>query len=84
MKQIRQKIQIPNLIGNAIVIFVNNNGIPSNKIIEEIKQVDDLLACRPNAGYLIILKNINDNVNSFSIPSRNAKGNITSNLPNVR
>ena len=67
-----------------IVIFENNKGIPTNKIIEEIKQVDDLLACNPNAGYLIMLKNISDKVNSFNIPSRNAKGNITSNLPNVR
>lgn len=48
-----------------IVTFVNNRGIPTNKTIEEIKQVDDLLACKPNAGYLIILKNINDKVNSF-------------------
>ena len=67
-----------------IVTFVNNRGIPTNKTIEEIKQVDDLLACKPNAGYLIILKNINDKVNSFNIPSRNAKGNIISNRWKLR
>ena len=78
MKQTRQKMQIPILTGNVIVIFVSNKGIPSSNVIEEIKQVDDLLACKPNAGYLIILKNINDKVNSFNIPSRNAKGNIIS------
>lgn len=84
MKQTRQKMQIPILTGNVIVIFVSNKGIPSSNVIEEIKQVDDLLACKPNAGYLIILKNINDKVNSFNIPSRNAKGTIISNLPKVR
>ncbi len=84
MKQTRQKMQIPILTGNVIIIFVSNKGIPSSNVIEEIKQVDDLLACKPNAGYLIILKNINDKVNSFNIPSRNAKGNIISNLPKVR
>ena len=57
IKQINVIIHIAILTGKVIVIFDISNGIPTNISIDENKQVEDLFACIPKAGYLIILKN---------------------------
>ena len=64
IKQINVIIHIAILTGKVIVIFDISSGIPTNISIDENKQVEDLLACIPEAGYLIILKNISVKINS--------------------
>ena len=83
-KQINVIIHIAILTGKVIVIFDISNGIPTNISIDENKQVEDLFACIPKAGYLIILKNISVKINSLNIPSKNASGKIIRNFPKVR
>lgn len=84
IKQINVIIHIAILTGKVIVIFDISNGIPTNISIDENKQVEDLFACIPKAGYLIILKNISVKINSLNIPSKNASGKIIRNFPKVR
>ena len=83
-KQINVIIHIAILTGKVIVIFDISSGIPTNISIDENKQVEDLFACIPKAGYLIILKNISVKINSLNIPSKNASGKIIRNFPKVR
>ena len=84
IKQINVIIHIAILTGKVIVIFDISSGIPTNISIDENKQVEDLFACIPKAGYLIILKNISVKINSLNIPSKNASGKIIRNFPKVR
>ena len=84
IKQIKVNIHNIILTCRVIVIFVISSGIPNNMSVDDNKQVEDLLACIPKAGYLIILKNIKVRINSLNIPNNIASGKITRNFPNVK
>ena len=75
-------IIILNIIGNSIII--DKYGIPINKVVETIKQIQLFVACNPKDGILIMLYIIENIITSLNIPRINDINIITINFENVR